>query len=352
MDSIPFRRQSTWYGGRGIFATEPIPKGALLHRCHSPYASVIYRRFRKEVCGQCFAYAFDARRSAWNVKLQAGSGIWFCRETCRDEWVRSENVDQLVGVMNAAVDKLAKSAEKCAAGQIVPPELLVSPMTQEVIDAAWATAENAPLPTDAQPGFGLALDEMELDTVRFILSALVRRYIQDSAQTGPLLNSWTDLLELQNNELPFISGRPEALASHLRMYTFVRRIVHGIPALTPYLRTSETVRAVFARDQGNVFGMYEMSQEGDEMFGWSMYVSASYFNHDCAPNVRKERAGRALLFYATRDVAVGEELCINYIDVTDSVAVRREQLSLNWYFDCVCQRCKEEMQTRLIELET
>ncbi|KAJ7444560.1 hypothetical protein B0H11DRAFT_2088646 [Mycena galericulata] len=346
MESIPFRQQSTWYGGRGLFATQPIPKGTLLHTCPAPYASVIYRVFRKEVCGQCFAYSFDARRNAWNVKLEAGSGIWFCAEACRDEWIRSENVDQLVGAINAAVDKLAKIMEKRAAGQTVPvpPELLlVKPMTQEIIDLAWAAAESAPLPTDApQP----VLSEMELDTVRFILSALVRRYLHDSTQTAPLLNSWTDLLGLQNNELAFIQGRPEALASQLRVYAFVRRIVCAIPALTPYLATSETVRAVFARDQGNVFGMYEMSQEGDEMFGWSMYVSASYFNHDCVPNVRKERAGRALLFYTTRDVAVGDELCISYINIADGVADRRKELSSNWYFDCVCQRCQTELMTQ------
>ncbi|KAJ6598228.1 hypothetical protein DFH09DRAFT_1022536 [Mycena vulgaris] len=345
MDFIPFHRQDTWYGGRGLFATKPIPKGTLLHTCPAPYASVIYRVFRKEVCGHCFGYAFDARRNAWNVKLEAGSGIWFCNEACRDDWIRDENVGQLVGAMNAAVDKLAKSMDKRAAGQIVPPELLVAAVTQESIDLAWAAAENASLPTDAQPGSAPMLDDLELDTVRFLLSAVVRRHIEHSTQTVPLLNSWNDLLELQNNELQFIRTHPNVLASHLRIYTFVRRIIRLVPALAPYLATSEMVRAVLARDQGNVFGMYEMNKEGDsEMFGWSMYVSASYFNHDCAPNVRKERAGRALLFYTTRDVALGEELCINYIDLADSVTDRRKQLSLNWYFDCVCKRCEKELE--------
>jgi SET and MYND domain-containing protein len=204
---------------------------------------------------------------------------------------------------------------------------------------------------------------MELDTVRFIISAIVRRYIHDSVQTAPLLNTWADLLKLQNNELQFHRGRPHALESHLRIYTFVRRIVLSVPALAPYLATSEMVRAILARDPGNVFGMYEMNEEGDsEMLGWSMYVSASFFNHgkrfipcllcllipraDCAPNVRKERGGRALMFYTTRDVALGEELCINYIDIKDSVVERRGQLSANWYFDCVCERCKKELEAQ------
>ncbi|KAJ7677956.1 hypothetical protein DFH06DRAFT_1167484 [Mycena polygramma] len=347
MDSIPFRRQPTWYGGRGLFAVQDIQKGTLLHTCASPYASVIYRIFRKEVCGLCFAYAFDARRNAWNVKLEAGSGVWFCSEACRDDWVRDENVGQLITATNAAVDRLARSMDKRAAGDIVALASPVKLMTQEILDLSWVAAESAPLTTDNRPGSAPGLDEMELDTARFLISAIVRRYIQDSADTAPLFNSWTDLLELQDNELQLIHGRPHALASHLAIYTFLRRVVLAVPVLAPYLATSEMVRAILARDPGNVFGMYEMNEEGDsEMLGWSMYVSASYFNHDCAPNVRKERAGRALLFYTTRDVALGEELSINYIDLKDDVAERRKQLSANWYFDCVCERCRKELENR------
>lgn len=48
-------------------------------------------------------------------------------------------------------------------------------------------------------------------------------------------------------------------------------------------------------------------------------------------------------FYTSRDVAEGEELCINYIDIKDNVAERRRQLLNNWYFDCVCERCAKEL---------
>ncbi|KAJ7267232.1 hypothetical protein C8J57DRAFT_1181871 [Mycena rebaudengoi] len=348
MDSVPFQIRPTWYGGRGVFATQSIPKGTLLHACSAPYASVIYRVFRKEVCGQCFAYAFDARRNAWNVKLEAGGGIWFCGDACKDTWIRDENVNGLVGVINAAVDKLARQMEKRPSPPLVPEVLVENPslITLEAIDSAWVAAETTSLPSDTHPGSSPCLTEMELDTVRFILSAVVRRYIDDTAQSAPLLNSWSDLLQLQDNELQHVRGRPAVLESHLRIFSFVRRVAVVLPALAPYLSSCETVRAIVARDQGNVFGMYDMSTAGDsEMLGWSMYVSAACFNHDCAPNVRKERAGRSLQFYTTRDIGVDEELCISYIDVDDAVKKRRQELSENWYFDCVCQRCDREMGT-------
>ncbi|KAJ7484822.1 hypothetical protein B0H11DRAFT_2231499 [Mycena galericulata] len=245
MESIPFCRKSTWYGCLGLSATRPIPKSTLPHIRQS-YASVIYRVFRKEVCGQCFAYSFDARGNAWNIKFEAGSGIWFEAYLHLHEWIRSENA-----VINAAVDKPAKIMDKRAAGKTVPVRLellLVKPMTQEIIDLAWAAVEtrSASLPTDAlQP-------------------------------TAPLLNSWVDLLGLQNNELPFIQGRSRPLDSRLSCAS--TPLCTTSSARFPLLR-SETVRAVCARDQWNVSGMYEMSQEEDEMFGGRVYASASSFNH-------------------------------------------------------------------------
>ncbi|KAF8882125.1 hypothetical protein BD779DRAFT_1473090 [Infundibulicybe gibba] len=351
MDSL-YQLRTTAYGCRGLFALQPIPKDTLLHICPTPYASVIYRTFRKEVCGHCFAYAFEFNRNAWNVKYdaQAGNGVWFCGEMCRDLWAAEQNFGGFQATMNAAVDRLDKSMKKNKMVPTPAPQsraLGSEHITLESIDLAWKLAEEAKI----GPGH-IQLDEMELDTARFVISAIIKRYGEDTLQ-APAKNplSWSKLLQLQNNEVMHVRTRPHILDSHLRIYKFLRRIIH--PILHEYVKSSETVRAVLARDQGNVFGLWDMSTSGDsEMLGWSMYVSASYFNHgidrlvdrtDCSPNVRKARSGRALHFYTTREVPTGEELCINYVEVHDPVKERREQLSRNWYFDCACKRCEAEL---------
>ncbi|RDB26111.1 putative protein lysine methyltransferase SET6 [Hypsizygus marmoreus] len=338
----PFCLRTTPYGGRGLFSIEPIPKDTLLVTCNSPYATVIFRKFRKEVCGHCFAYAFDAHRNAWNVKYdgQAGNGVWFCGVDCRDVWAAEQNVEGLQGLMNAAVDKLAKSMKE---PKVILPYFLETmrpeDITLEVHDLAWKRIEDM----YSRPGcLAPYLDELEVDNVRFIVSAIVRRYFEDTVPVKKGSSSWSALLQLQNNEIQHIRSRPYMLDSHTRIYGFLRKVM--LPILQPYVKTSEMVRAILARDQGNVFGLWDMSTTGDsEMLGWSMYVSGSYFNHDCAPNVRKERDKQALCFYTTRDVEAGEELCINYVDVKDEVAQRRAELSANWYFDCACKRCHEEL---------
>ena len=293
MDSSPlYRLQTTSYGGRGLFTTHSIPKATLPHTCQSPYASVIYRTFRKEVCGQCFAYAFDASRNTWNVKSDAGNGVWFCSETCRTVWLEEQNVGGLLGLMNAAVDKLAKSMKKSKEGDSSSPrnkhckhDDTNIEITLETLDMAWKNAERHNTyshahgkPTSGSPS--PQLDDMELDTVRFAISAIVNRYIEDTASppVTPGASRWGAFLQLQDNELMHVRTRPHILASHLRVYMFLRRAL--LPVLQAYVATSEMVRAILGRDQGNVFGMWDMSTEGEsEMLGWSMYVSGSYFNH-------------------------------------------------------------------------
>lgn len=50
------------------------------------------------------------------------------------------------------------------------------------------------------------------------------------------------------------------------------------------------------------------------------------------------------MFYTSQDVLIGEELCINYVDITDAALVqdRMAELQKEWYFECACSRCKRE----------
>lgn len=278
MDSS-FSLRTTPYGGRGLFSTERIPKDTLLISCDAPYATVIYRKFRKEVCGHCFAYAFDVHRNAWNIKIdgQAGNGVWFCKAECRDAWSIEQNIGGLQGLMNVAVDKMAKTMKepKGTPAAAFVDHLRPEDITPEIHDLAWKHAEA----TYTRPGSPVpCLDELELDTVRFLVSAIVRRYLEDTAPLTPQTLSWPALLQLQDNEILHIRSRPYMLESHTRIYGFLRKVM--LPILEPYIQSSVMVRAILARDQGNVFGLWDMSTEGDsEMLGWSMYVSGSYFNH-------------------------------------------------------------------------
>ena len=67
---------------------------------------------------------------------------------------------------------------------------------------------------------------------------------------------------------------------------------------------------------------------------------------DCSPNVRKEREGRTLRFVTTKEIEVGEEVCISYghVDAMSRVE-RQKELLEGWYFECRCSRCVAEARS-------
>lgn len=363
-----------------MFATSDIKPWTQIHSDKAPFAYVIYKDYRKEVCAHCFAYsASDYAPSTvgssrtWSIKWsRAGvATAWFCSDTCKDNWERDEasvllmEVDALLTKGQAGTRKRFKSPEEVKVTAMLPsfePENRT--ITQGTIDAAWESAE-ALVASKAHLTLyysSLQLEDMELEIARSLAAAIVRRYCDErlslSDQTSQTTRnqdvSWPQLLSLQTNELRNIQTRPYMLTAYLRIYVFLS---HALPK---YLRQYiSTVREVLARDTGNAFGIWD-SDRRDEMMGWGIWVSSSYFNHSactcccavgkelttmiigCTPNVRKKREGRALHFEVTRKIQAGEELCISYIDTDSPVGQRRRELEESWFFTCRCLRCEKE----------
>jgi len=66
------------------------------------------------------------------------------------------------------------------------------------------------------------------------------------------------------------------------------------------------------------------------------------FNHSCRPNIVwywSEQPGAKLVFHATREIQVGEELCISYCDIEASAARRKARLEKSHQFTCRCEVC-------------
>ena len=114
-------------------------------------------------------------------------------------------------------------------------------------------------------------------------------------------------------------------------------------------------RAIYFREMANSFGLWEMSSQQEqkendgnvtddlELLGWGIYPSAVYFNHACNANVRKIRDGRKMVFIAKCDIEEGEEACISYGCVEDTVEERRKRLLEHYHFLCACNRCEQEL---------
>ncbi|XP_078213311.1 histone-lysine N-methyltransferase SMYD3 isoform X10 [Callithrix jacchus] len=76
--------------------------------------------------------------------------------------------------------------------------------------------------------------------------------------------------------------------------------------------------------------------------GVGLYPSISLLNHSCDPNCSVVFNGPHLLLRAVRDVEVGEELTICYLDMLMTSEERRKQLRDQYCFECDCFRCQTQ----------
>ncbi len=83
---------------------------------------------------------------------------------------------------------------------------------------------------------------------------------------------------------------------------------------------------------------------GGASSGSAAYCVASLLNHSCEPSLELAfpAADGVAAFVAARDVALGEEVTISYLDVGLPYGVRQQHLAWSYGFACRCGRCQEE----------
>ncbi|KAF4949338.1 hypothetical protein FGADI_8993 [Fusarium gaditjirri] len=94
--------------------------------------------------------------------------------------------------------------------------------------------------------------------------------------------------------------------------------------------------------QRNAFGLGQ--QAGDEDVSnasTGLWIRASYINHSCIPNAKKDFVGDLIIFRAMRRIAAGEEITHSYDEWSDYKA-RKTNIRRTWNFDCRCQLCLVE----------
>ncbi|RGP74661.1 n-lysine methyltransferase smyd2 [Fusarium sporotrichioides] len=100
--------------------------------------------------------------------------------------------------------------------------------------------------------------------------------------------------------------------------------------------------------QRNAFGLGQQTEDEDvSNASTGLWVRASYINHSCIPNAKKDFIGDLILFRTTRRIAAGEEITHSY-DESTSYEVRQAAFLKTWNFECRCLLClvqKEESDT-------
>lgn len=74
----------------------------------------------------------------------------------------------------------------------------------------------------------------------------------------------------------------------------------------------------------------------------SFLFTGTLLNHSCLPNVIFGEKDNGIVFMASRNIRIGEEICDNYIDITLNKNDRRLQLKSQYGFICNCFRCQND----------
>ncbi|VUC37537.1 unnamed protein product [Clonostachys rosea] len=96
--------------------------------------------------------------------------------------------------------------------------------------------------------------------------------------------------------------------------------------------------------QRNAFGAGQRPEDEDyRNASTGLWIRASYINHSCIGNAKKELFGDLMVLRATRKILAGEEIMHSY-DETSDYDARSKALHLTWGFHCSCRLCIAEAQ--------
>ncbi|NXY02855.1 SMYD3 methyltransferase, partial [Pteruthius melanotis] len=76
--------------------------------------------------------------------------------------------------------------------------------------------------------------------------------------------------------------------------------------------------------------------------GVGLYPSMSLLNHSCDPNCVIVFEGYQLLLHSVREIQIGEELTISYVESLMPTRERQKQLVRQYCFECDCLLCQNQ----------
>lgn len=373
-----FHIAATKYGGRGCFANNNIASNTQIHQCPAPIGFTISRPFKKEVCSWCYEYQHGSYAKVKIAQLfgKDTCSINFCSEVCKIKFQTIDDKKRVLvqNLLSAEKNYLVGLNKTGNAGNDEDMEVTKLNKESEVDDYSreeWGKvqewdAQISRMKESKRLNHLVRLDDGEFSEAKYVITVLFQmyKYCNNNKKNNTTTTTTTtatakyfesdfdtqlemelNLFQtLQSTEIEKYHKYPSLVSSYIKIYKFVK--ITCTPELQPFI-TPLTVRSIIGRNLSNAFGLWSETQDSNEdkeFLGFAVYPSASFFNHSCEPNIKKIRVKNELKFVTLREIAPGEELCINYGNFqNENVKERKKQLS-EWFFDCGCTKCEADSQ--------
>ncbi|XP_077668005.1 histone-lysine N-methyltransferase SMYD3 isoform X2 [Eretmochelys imbricata] len=171
------------------------------------------------------------------------------------------------------------------------------------------------------------------DSVRLVGRIVFKLLGQSAACPSEKLYSFSDL---QSNIEELSEEMKEGLrhlAQTLQLYLRVE--IQDAFQLLPAI----DIFQIFAKVTCNCF---TISNGEMQDVGVGLYPSMSLLNHSCDPNCVIVFEGRQLLLRSVREIQIGEELTISYIESLMPSSERQKHLKRQYCFECNCLLCQTQ----------
>lgn len=304
--------------GRSYRATCDLPQGSCVLDVPTPYADTVYKKFRKEVCAECWRYELG-RTAFLTCRDFAEAGLWFCDAGCHDTWLEREGEETVGLLKRLETARMRKEKGKTREDDAAP----AAQVTQDSLARVWEDVVSQETRAKTFNRWKMIqLDDFEADLARYVLMALIQLYREsrsnatsldalepaDPSQPPRVLHfrgaTWSDFAALQSGELLQASKFPELLNNWIRIYQVLKSrfssrasppTVNNRPStvadstITTVIDlsaaiTPQNVRTALGVDPGNSFGIWQVPvTEESEGLGFGVYPIPSFFNHRESP---------------------------------------------------------------------
>lgn len=176
-------------------------------------------------------------------------------------------------------------------------------------------------------------DYMQRMTLRLYLTAVHRPELLELKYR--LHNGRTrSVLDMKSHSKDIESTKPfEGILNYFKLYSIENY-------------DKELVLKLYGILQINAFGIdiYDRKR-GICHVASGLYVEASVFDHCCLSNACASGEGLALEIRALRNIEIGEQISIDYVQSVASKSERQTILNQKYYFICRCFRCESDFDT-------
>jgi hypothetical protein len=353
-------------GGRYVVAPRPIPRGACVLATR-PFAWALQSDFRKSRCVRCLAAltptskgraaaaaANDMSSTTAPIPCAHCRQVAYCSADCYETHAGPHAAHGECAVLQALARMKPKEAQSasllalCVArcvGEGIALPCHPSEGTLVDIDAAVAAARAgngsgrtavldavaSTLAEDPGRGFGLWFLDPSASASESAAAALAHSSESTPAEFCALVSNVEGFTDKEVQEMTSVIATYHRLAAAVAASgdAAMRRFI------PPRVDCGLLLRILCAFDC-NAFGIWN---KGDKCTATAVVPTASFFNHNCAPNVLRKMFNRTACFFALRDIAAGEALCICYVDADWARSDRVEYLEAHYKFRCGCARC-------------